>query len=142
MSITKDLNEHKHEHPHEHDQAHDCSDHCHSHEHTHTHEHIHTHEHNHTHEHAHSHDHAHTHEHAHSHGDHSHEHGGTEEDKEVFALISYMLSHNRHHAQELRELADRLVASGRKEAAAVLSEAVLCFEKGNDGLEKTIGLLK
>jgi hypothetical protein len=53
-----------------------------------------------------------------------------------------MLSHNRHHAQELRELADRLLNSGKSEAAAVLSEAVSFFEEGNDRLEKTINLLK
>lgn len=52
-----------------------------------------------------------------------------------------MLSHNRHHAAELGELAERLADSGKKEAASVLAEAITCFEKGNDELEKTVKLL-
>jgi hypothetical protein len=113
VRITKDFNKHTHDgDSYKHSHTHDGSDHWHSHEHT------------------------------HSHGGHSHEHGDVKEDKEVFALITYMLSHNRHHAQELRELADRLLNSGKSEAAAVLSEAVSFFEEGNDRLEKTVNLLK
>ena len=53
-----------------------------------------------------------------------------------------MLEHNRHHADELREMHDRLSASGKLEAATKLQTAISCFESGNKELEGVIELLK
>ena len=52
------------------------------------------------HEHEHDHDHAH-----HSHP-HSHEHTGGKpmSHEEVLALLTYMLDHNRHNADELHDI--------------------------------------
>ena len=49
----------------------------------------------HEHDHDHDHDHVHPHDHEHTH---SHDHHSPEE---ALALLTYMLGHNRHHAQEL-----------------------------------------
>ena len=46
---------------------------------------------------AHTHEHEHTHEHGHTHEVHSPE--------ETVALLTYMVGHNQHHAEELHELA-------------------------------------
>jgi len=96
----------------------------------------------HTHEHAHTHEHNHTHTHEHENSGYTHSHGGQESDeKETYALIKYMLSHNRHHAGELRELSARLEAVGRPEAASLIAKAVEWFEKGNLELEKAVSLI-
>ena len=50
-------------------------------------------------DHDHDHDHVHPHDHEHTH---SHDHHSPEE---ALALLTYMLGHNRHHAEELHELA-------------------------------------
>jgi 2-methylaconitate cis-trans-isomerase PrpF len=110
------------------------------------------HEHSHTHEHlnGHTHEHAHAREHEHVHGDHEHVHknthahdnGGQSSDmKEIHALVRYMLSHNRHHAAELRGLGEKLDAAGDHETASLIENAVSCFEKGNLELEKAVRLL-
>ena len=57
----------------------------------------------------------HGHEHEHSHSTecqgHSHEHCGSCQDgncqNETVALLTYMLQHNEHHAQELDQMAER-----------------------------------
>jgi len=101
-------------------------------EYTHSHEHVHadgtTHSHEHTHEHA-DHGHAHPHTHEHTHGEHSAE--------EALALLRYMADHNRHHAEELHELAHSL--SG--DAAELIHAAVDLFEQGNEKLDQALGLL-
>ncbi len=110
----------------------------HTHEHSHEHEHRHTHEGGETHSHLHAHTHSHQHEHDH---EHSHEHRLPEQafakDEEA-ALLRYMCEHNRHHAQELRELAEKLSASGKAEAAAFLTKAVSAFEQGSAELEAAL----
>ena len=79
------------------------------------------------HEHEHCHDHAHP---------HSHEHHSPEE---TLALLTYMLGHNRHHAEELHELAHG-VEDG--EAQQLLHDAVLDFTLGNEKLEEALRILK
>ena len=118
------------------------------HDHDHTHDHEHTHDgtpHAHDHSHAHSHDHN-THSHAHDSlhdaaQEHDHDHSSAGDEKETFALIRYMLSHNRHHAEELKGLADKLSDMGKLEAADILSEGISCFEKGNSLLESVVSLI-
>ena len=95
------------------------------------HEHTHEHTHGHAHEHSHAHEgggsHSHSHEHTHSHGEIS-AFGSRDQ---AAALMSYMLDHNRHHAEELHELCHKLEASGKNEAALLIDEAVERFNEGN-----------
>lgn len=96
----------------------------------------------HTHEHEHTHEHNHTRTHDHDSSGHTHSHGGQNTDeKETYALIKYMLSHNIHHAGELRELSAKLEAAGKPEAALLIAKAVEFFEKGNLELEKAVSLI-
>lgn len=77
----------------------------------------------------------HTHEH-----DHAHEHASGEATsrEETLALLSYMVHHNKHHAEELSALSKSL--SG--EAASSLQKAVSAFENGNAELERALELMK
>ena len=56
--------------------------------------------------------------------------------------MSYMLDHNRHHAEELHELCHKLEASGKGEAAKLIDEAVDRFGEGNELLAKALEALK
>lgn len=104
----------------------------HDHEHTHadgtTHTHAHTHAHG--HEQEHTHQHTHDHEHPHSHDRHSPE--------EALALLAYMVQHNRHHAEELHELAHSM----DDDAAQLIHDAILDFDLGNEKLDEALKLLK
>ena len=82
-------------------------------------------EHTHEHSHDHPHDHPHTHEHMDS--------------AEALAVLTYMLDHNRHHADELHELAHD---AQPEEAAELLHEAVDLFNEGNNKLEQALQLMK
>ncbi len=112
------------------------------------HEHMHEHNHAYIHDGHDHHDHddsGHTHDHIHhqSADVHNHNHGDlSTEDKETYALIRYMLSHNRHHALELDELGKKLETAGKPEAARLIKDAVSWFEKGNIELEKAVRLIE
>ncbi|MCR5154417.1 MAG: cobalt transporter [Lachnospiraceae bacterium] len=81
----------------------------------------------------------HHHEHEHDHHEHSHHHDGEKTSpEEALALLNYMVGHNKHHAEELHELAHSV--SG--EAAELLHSALKDYEEGNVKLEKALGLLK
>ena len=82
------------------------------------------------HEHDHEHGHCHDHEHPHAHDVHSPE--------ETLALLTYMLGHNRHHAEELHELAHSM----DDEAAQLIHDAILDFDLGNEKLDEALKLLK
>ena len=90
--------------------------------------------HNHEHTHADGTTHTHSHDHTHSHG-HDHQHHSPEE---ALALLSYMVQHNRHHAEELHELAHSL----EDEPAQLLHDAILDFNLGNEKLDEALKLLK
>ena len=118
----------------------------HGHEHTHGHTHEHTHAdgvtHNHTHTHEEGGDHAHTHE----GGCQSHDHCGSCQGgdckNESVALLTYMLQHNEHHAQELDQMADNLEKLGLSASAKTIKEAVVDFQKGNMRLGLALTLVK
>lgn len=78
----------------------------------------------------------HIHEHGHEHG-HSHEHKA-HSPEETLALLAYMIEHNKHHAEELHELAH----SAKADAAALIHEAVAAFDSGNEKLAKALEILK
>ena len=104
---------------------------------SHTHEHTHTHTHEHTHADEHGHSHTHDHAHGHSHT-HSHEDTSTMDAAKRKAMLAYLLEHNRHHAQEIHDLAHGC----EEEAAALLHEASALIDQGNDKIEAAIAKLK
>ena len=70
--------------------------------------------------------------------DHNHSHGTASSPEETLALLEYMLGHNRHHAEELHELAHNLPET----EAALLHDAVEDFNQGNEKLAKVLSVLK
>ncbi|MBR6205719.1 MAG: hypothetical protein IKQ73_00925 [Oscillospiraceae bacterium] len=56
--------------------------------------------------------------------------------------MTYMLEHNRHHAEELHELCHKLEAMGKGEAANLLDASVDDFRAGNAMLESALDILK
>lgn len=75
----------------------------------------------------------------HMHHDHPHTHEVKEHSQEeTLALLNYMIDHNRHHAEELHELAH----SAKEEAEVLIHEAVELFDQGNEKLEKALQLMK
>ncbi len=87
----------------------------------------------HTHEHG-----GHTHEHTHADGStHSHSHAAASSPEEALALLKYMLDHNRHHAEELHDLAhcfDDVTAD-------LIHDAVDKLGESNDLLEQALSLI-
>lgn len=72
---------------------------------------------------------------------HEHEHGHTHEvhsPEETVALLTYMVGHNQHHAEELHELAH----SVEGEAQQLLHEAVVELTLGNEKLAEALRILK
>ena len=90
------------------------------------------HEHQHTHADGTTHTHSHTHDHDHCH---EHDHHSPEE---ALALLAYMVQHNRHHAEELHELAHSM----EDEPAQLIHDAILDFNLGNEKLDEALKLLK
>ena len=72
----------------------------------------------------------HDHIHPHTHKEHSPE--------ETLALLAYMTDHNKHHAEELHELAHSVAP----EAAELIHAAVDEFNAGNEKLERALAILK
>lgn len=74
------------------------------------------------------------------------EHSHTDEEagkkEKAFALLSYMLEHNEHHAKELEEVADNLSAEGFLKAAEEIRAGVSEFQKGNGYLKKAVDTVK
>ncbi len=50
---------------------------------------------------------------------------------ETFALLTYMVQHNEHHAMELDQMADNLIKLGMNDAAKTIKEGVADFQKAN-----------
>ena len=74
----------------------------------------------------------HDHHHDHDHHDHA----------ETDALIGYMVSHNAHHAEELKDIAHTLRHEGRGEIADCIEAAVADFATGNEKLSKALEMIK
>lgn len=82
----------------------------------------------------HTHDHPHTHEHNHTHSSQSLAGRNAEETK---ALLTYMIHHNEHHAEELAGLIDSLHQEARKK----MSIAIGSFEAANVELQAVLDCL-
>ena len=98
-----------------------------------------THEHTHEHTHADGTTHTHSHDHSHAHG-HDHPHTdmnaqpGPEQTK---ALLTYMLRHNEHHAEELAGMLDAMPENAREK----LLLAIGTFEAANVQLKEALEAL-
>lgn len=94
---------------------------------------MHEHEHDliHEHEHTHEHEHEHTHEHEHDHGE-----TGT-----LAAVLKYMLEHNIHHADELKDIAEKLREQGQADAAEALVKSTVFFDAANEKLADALAML-
>lgn len=117
--------------------------------HGHEHSHEHTHENGVTHTHAHSHEESQEHNHSHEDASCGHSHGegcgscqGGDCKNETIALLTYMLQHNEHHAQELDQMAENLEKMGLPAAAKTIKEGVADFQKGNMRLGLALTLVK
>lgn len=91
---------------------------------------------NHAHEHTHTHADGTVHTHTHADGT-THSHGVASSPEEALAMLNYMLSHNRHHAEELHELAHCF----EDEIADLVHDAVDRLEESNLLMEQALALL-
>ena len=102
------------------------------------HNHMHSHSDDHAHGHSHSHGDGHVHTHFHTHDeDHTHSEG-MNNPEETKALLSYMLHHNEHHAEELAALLDVLPKKAQKK----LMLAIGSFEAANVQLQEVLDCLE
>ena len=70
---------------------------------------------------------------------HEHQHGtGSNTPEQRNAILTYMLEHNQHHAEELHELGHQTEG----EASDLIHEAVTLFEQSNAKLEAALKILK
>ncbi len=84
-----------------------------------------------------------THDHGHHH-DHHHDHGAQPamSPEETMALLTYMLDHNRHHAEELHDICHTLEHEGKADAAAKLADALHYFDHCNEAMAEAVALAK
>lgn len=61
---------------------------------------------------------------------------------QAISVLTYMLEHNKAHADELHEICHKLEASGESEAAYLIDDVVGCFRDGNSKMELAIENLK
>ena len=88
----------------------------------------------HTHEHG-----GHCHSHTHADGSvHSHAHATVSSPEEALALLKYMLDHNKHHAEELHDLAH----SFEEPTADLLHDAVDKMNDANALMEQALSLIE
>jgi hypothetical protein len=69
---------------------------------------------------------------------HSHSHAGASSPEEALALLTYMLSHNRHHAEELHDLAHCF----DDVAEDLIPQAVDKLGESNDLIEQALSLIR
>lgn len=91
----------------------------------------------HTHNHVHHHDHDHSHAHHHDHDLHHEQIDPNDPQARNVALLTYMVAHNKAHADELRDLMGAL----DEHSAEHISKAVELFDQGNAELEHALNEL-
>ena len=69
---------------------------------------------------------------------HSHSHAAASSPEEALALLTYMLSHNRHHAEELHDLAHCF----DEVAEDLIHQAVDKLGESNDLIEEALSLIR
>lgn len=80
------------------------------------------------------------HMHAHGHDHHHHEEDmpAMSEKEKRKAMLQYLLGHNEHHGEEIREIAEALAKDGDAEAAELLRAASDCFQAGCEKIKKAL----
>lgn len=68
---------------------------------------------------------------------HDHSHAAASSPEEALALLKYMLDHNRHHAEELHDLAHNF----DEVSAELLHDAVDKLGESNDLIEQALSLI-
>ena len=94
-----------------------------------------------------NHEHPHELSHPHSHDDRNENneaHGAdthTSVNQKDFALLRYMLEHNKQHAQELADICKRFADAGFSQPAELIGDAIHYFDHANENLEKAVCLI-
>lgn len=57
-------------------------------------------------------------------------------------LIDHMLHHNKHHSEEIAEIAENAAGLGKEEIAALIKEAKALQDQANDKLQAALDLSK
>lgn len=57
-------------------------------------------------------------------------------------LIDHMLHHNKHHSEEIAEIAENAADLGKEEIAALIKEAKALQDQANDKLQAALDLSK
>ena len=65
-------------------------------------------------------------------------HNHSHEDLEAVALLKYMIDHNKHHADELYDIANKLNVTAKE----LVHAAVIDYETGTGKLEKALKVLE
>lgn len=60
-----------------------------------------------------------------------------EDKKELEALIAYLIQHNEHHNDELKDLLLKM-GSVNIDSAGKIKDAIASFEKGNEALKAAL----
>lgn len=68
---------------------------------------------------------------------HTHEQGHHSREENL-ALLAYMIGHNKHHAEDLHELAH----STEGDVASLIHDAIVDFNLANEKLEEALQILK
>ena len=55
-------------------------------------------------------------------------------------LIDHMLHHNKHHSEEIAEIAENAEGLGKAEIAALIREAKVLQDQANDKLQAALDL--
>ena len=69
---------------------------------------------------------------------HEHEHHEHHSPEEAIALLNYMTQHNRHHIEELHDLAHSIEG----DAESLIHDACVDFQLGCEKLDEALKLLK
>ncbi len=75
------------------------------------------------------------------HEGHHHHHENEQQPINSEALLSYMLEHNKSHAEDLRDLAEKLAAKDDIRASQLVESAADDFDSGNLKLAHALKIL-
>ena len=62
--------------------------------------------------------------------------------EKLIILLEHMLHHNKHHSEEIGEIAEKAADLGKKDAASLIKEAKELQDKANENLESALDLAK
>ena len=71
-----------------------------------------------------------------------HCHGEATPEQELVAVLTYMLDHNRHHADELAEMVLKADDLGYERSSKEIEAAIAEYKRGNDRLASALLMMK